>query len=364
MNSQIMEKDRNYGIDLYRMFCMFLITSIHLDYTSIEMYIAEHSFDAITYDVLKIVQLIGVNGFIMISAYFLIESEFNWKRIVRFWFRLEFCTILVFLCATTLIGSFSVKTALKSIFPITTQHYWYPVAYLILLLVFPLLNMIINGLNRKQHLALIITWFAFQALLLSANPMFDATAYYGYSTHSIIWFIQLYFIAGYLKKYDIRNKLLLGPIAFIFLVIVSLLFKKINDKYSISALGTLSENMQLFECNGFFATLLTVSSFITFSMLKIKNNIIKKILSSFIPSSFFVYLIQEHESFRMILWNFVSRFFNIICNPVVISLIVFLLLSILALAINELYKIAYKIFISKIEIRLLSLFDRISRNWI
>ena len=50
---------------------------------------------------------------------------------------------------------FSIKTCIKQSFPILTYEYWFIVMYILLLLISPLLNIIINNIKQEEYKTLI-----------------------------------------------------------------------------------------------------------------------------------------------------------------------------------------------------------------
>lgn len=62
---------------------------------------------------------------------------------------------VVFLCIQG-VESFSVEWLLSSIFPVVCGKYWFFSAYIFMMLVSPLLNIVIERINKKTHLAICV----------------------------------------------------------------------------------------------------------------------------------------------------------------------------------------------------------------
>ncbi len=336
---------RNIGIDLFRLLCMFLITSIHLEYTNISDVVSSCRVDSLSLTFLNTLQLVGINGFMLISAYYLSSKPFSIKRVVSFWIQLLFCSIFTFILMTAITRTFSILNCIKSIFPVLTQHYWYPIPYIIILLASPFFNLLIGMLSKKKFELLLVLFFGSQIILFSINPFFDSTVYLGHYSHGLIWHIFLYFIAAFIKKYGIERKMLFSPLLFLITFVIAFSLKSLLDVQWIK----LPENVHLFTNNGLFALLLTVSAFITFSQLKIKNKIVIWCIKNCSPTLFFVYLIQEHNSVRSEFWNFIAKTENILSNPILLAIIAFVILLVVAILFFQIYKLAKKICLDKIE---------------
>ena len=336
---------RNIGLDFFRLFCMFLITSIHLGYTNISLISTSNIHNIGSLYFLQTFQAVGINGFMLISAYFLSAKSFSIKRIISFWMQLLFCSVLIFVLITIVTRSFSIKNCVKSFLPVLTQHYWYPVVYIIILFAAPFMNRLIDVLSKKQLLLFLGFLFCTQILLLSTDFFYDSHVYLGHPSHSILGFVFLYFIAAYIRKYGINRRILFGPILLICIFIVSFGIRVLMNYVPIH----IPNRLQIFEENGLFALLLSVSSFVTFSMVNIKNTIVNRIISFCSPSLFFVYLIQEHNSFRELFWSWFVCIENYINNPILLTIIAFSLFLVMAIILFQFYKLMKRICLSKVE---------------
>lgn len=91
--------NRNIGIDIYKIFCCFLITTIHLfgysNFLSIED-ISLANFTVV--GMISSVNIIGTSGFVFITGYYLCENgtQINIKRIISFVLQLNFISIAIF----------------------------------------------------------------------------------------------------------------------------------------------------------------------------------------------------------------------------------------------------------------------------
>ncbi len=99
---------------------------------------------------------------------------------------------------------YSNKTCIKQSFPILTYEYWFIVMYILLLLISPLLNIIINNIKQEEYKTLIkLALFVF-SIIPSINIFGDEFG--TNSGYSLIWFVVLYFIGAYLKIYGLKKR--------------------------------------------------------------------------------------------------------------------------------------------------------------
>lgn len=358
-------KERNHALDIYRLICVFLITTIHaIEYGDLLANVNQPSLNFILINLLKSLQLFSISGFMMISAYFLIENGFSIKKIVVFELQLIFYSLVILLFSSIFFSSFSLKGALKSLFPVATNHYWYALSYMIILVASSFLNKIVKLFSKAELKALIISLSVVVCLIFHLLPTYDPATYVGHPTHGLLWFILVYFIAAYIKLYPVKNVKKYGVLTFI----ITLFFTTILYLVKSGLFGIIHEyplvklffkKINLISYNSVLALLLTVSSFVIFCNLKLKfDRYFTRVLSFCVPSFFVIYLIQEHVAVRVPLWQFVktSRFSDSIwLIPYIVA--VFFALFLVAIALYMLYLVARRIFIARLEKVLVGLLE-------
>ena len=147
----------------------------------------------------------GVNVYVFLSGYFLSASSTRPSRILKLLAQIYFYTVVISL-AMIIVGSYVVHSGNsvfkigQYLFPISSEHYWFATAYLIMYILSPIMNAAVNTLSKKQlkwSVIGLLVWFCF---IKSIVPIMFSTDHYGYDFG---WFICLYLIAAYIKKYDI-----------------------------------------------------------------------------------------------------------------------------------------------------------------
>ena len=312
-----METKRHVALDVYRLLCMLLITTTHIfgysgllaqiPYTHVNFYLVS-VFDAL--------QHFAVNGFVMLSAYFLVGKKETFSRVVRFEIQLIFYALAIFAIAAPLTGLSSGSSFLyglvSSLFPLLTNHYWYAVCYVILLLLIPIFNKMITALTQGEHLTLIIILGVACSVFFHVDPFFNSTDFIGHYTHSLLWFFTLYFITAYIKLYPIKHPTFFGPVLFalctLFLtILVAVKYNVFGTKTAFPIIDSLMINVDLLSNNSLPALLLSVSSFVTFSQCKLCSETrLSVAFGALVPSFFAIYLIQEHALVRSALWSAVN----------------------------------------------------------
>lgn len=198
-------KKRQANFELLRIVAMYMVVIMHyLNQTVGSMF-----FDgglsglrpaAIVLDALCIV---AVNVYVLLSGYFLSAAAFSWRRVVRIIAQTLFYTMLIplLLAAFSVLPAsevFSIYHIWNSIFPVQSGHYWFITAYVVMVLFSPALNAALEKLDRKELRWMLAALLLFFCVGKSFSPIQFSTDRYGYDFG---WFLVLYLIGGYLRKY-------------------------------------------------------------------------------------------------------------------------------------------------------------------
>ena len=368
-------KERNYSLDIYRLLCMFLITTIHIiGYSDLITFIPWNHLNFYIVEFINVLQFFSISGFTLISAYFLVETTTTTKKIISFEIQLLFYSVLIFLISLFVsTDGFSVNM-LKSFFPILSNHYWYPVNYILLLIAAPWLNKIIRMFSKKELFLVIIFLSIVSSVFFQLNPFFDSLIYLGHKSRGLLWFVLLYLIAAYIKLYGVKTPNKTGKILFLISAVITggalMLYDgafNLVDKLPI--IKKLYEYFDVLSYNSLLGLLLTVSSFIIFVNMKISvNKTVAKIFKVVTPSLFGVYLIQEHTVVREALWDFVSiKDWAQSYWLVLIIILIFICLLVCSVLLQAIYKALHKLFINKIEERIYNFYlnqkDRVVKHF-
>lgn len=203
------KKERNSGIELLKIIAIVLIVIFHVVNTlkTINPYISYSDYvidlSVATTDIWKFILTIfsylgylGNSIFFICSAWFLLRSSKYNKR-KWFFMLLEIWFISMFILVVMLIirhGDISGKILLKSILPTTFAPNWYLTCYLLFYPIHPLLNVVIQKLD-KQHL------FRFSAALFVIYGCFAFIKNDLFFSSTIILWIAIYFVMAYIQLY-------------------------------------------------------------------------------------------------------------------------------------------------------------------
>lgn len=304
---------------------------------------------------------VGVDIFILISGYFLINSNgsiFNFKRILKFWGQVFFYSIGIYLvfCAFG-VSNFGIRTLIKTFFPITFSSWWFASAYFVLYIIHPFLNRLLRGLDKKSYQSLLVML----VILWSVIPTFTKSSYQG---NKLLFFITLYAIAGYARLYGFNNKFT-SKHYFILWAIISVL------TYTMSVIFTLmGERWNRFSAYSTYfygqekVTVLLMSSTLFMAFVTLKMNYHKwiNILAS---ATFGVYLIHDSNIVRPFLW--VEVFKNagyqnsllLIPYSIIVVAIVYIVCTIIDLIRKQVFEKPFMLLVSRYADTVIKPFSKI-----
>ena len=144
---------------------------------------------------------IAVDIFVIISGYFLVTQNFKWTKVVKF-FSCTYFWSLATLCFGLFILNLDIDKSLimKAVNPFTPLN-WFARAYLLLYIIFPLLNKLIKYIGKTKLTILI----GILTTVFYIIPTIKGSSLGGY-LNSLFMFINMYFVGSYLRLYK-NNKL-------------------------------------------------------------------------------------------------------------------------------------------------------------
>ena len=351
------KNQRLSNFELMRIVSMVMIVIWHLITRS---NILEHCSGTI-YLILKFFQyftIVHVNSFILVTGYFGYKNKFKLGKIISLlsqslFYRVLFVVIFLSLGLVTL----SQIDIFKNVFPVDITSYWYLNCYIVLLCIQPFLNKLIKVLTQKEHRNLIFVMI----FLFSLVPNLSYQINIRNDGFTIVQFIMLYFIGSYFDKYPLKENLhfknyskykkqliLISVFAFSFLFNF---FAYNFCNYLISFDSDIIKEIGYFfrqGCelySGFFVIIQSLSYFLFFETLSLKNKFINHIASL----TFGVYLIHENILVRNELYKFLKLDVDyvITSNTIILKILVYaVIIFIICLLIEQLRVLIFK-FVNK-----------------
>lgn len=335
-----MKRESNF--EVLRVFAMIFIVVYHFcthgigSNTAYDLNSPLHLSNLIFTDLCLVISGTCVNLYVLISGYFLVCSSFKLSRITRTWFITCFYSffITLFLYIAN-IYSFDATHLAKSLFPLSTDSYWFVTQFIGMLILSPLLSILANKLSCKQYIYLLI---GMGIICLSIIPDFPlGKRFYVAHGNSLLSFIYLYFIAGFIRLHikGISSRRLIFLIGMI--TIINLIWSFIN--------GISDGNGHIYWFNyNAIPFLLSVSLFICIRQITLPENKFVTIFVKIAPYTFAVYLIHDHLLIRYYLWNVlpIKDYCYSIAFPI-LSLLICVVIFIICIGIDYCRQMLFKI---------------------
>lgn len=298
-----MQKKRQANFECLRIVAILMIIILH--------YLSKSNLDVkLTQDaglqnhllwLLRAVCISAVNVYVLISGYFFADAKWNIKKLIYLVLEVWFYSVAVCL---VFIGTGVVPASemtlydwINVVLPLQTEHYWFATAYIILYMLAPVLMAAVNHLSKKELATVIVLLTGFFAIPKSVVPLFLATDKYGYDFG---WFICLFLIAAYYRKYGIafldqrKHPVLLNLASVLLLfgygAVLALLTRKFGKfEYAMDMVYAYNHILVLFA---------SLTLFAVWKKVEISQGKISKVICKLAPCTFGVYLLHEHFMIR------------------------------------------------------------------
>lgn len=288
---------RQSNMELLRIVSMMMIILHHYaDHGGFVFENGEITFNRIFLQFVHLFGKIGICLFVLISGYFLVESAFTWKKVVKLILEVQFYCLLSF-GFTVAIGTteFTVRRAFMSLFPVSTSLYWFVTTYMVLYILSPYLNIMIRHLTKGQHLRLI----GFLVLIWSLIPTFlQLDICYS----QLGWFVLLYLSAAYVRLHAQEWWIVkFGKLRWFLLAFGLIFLTVLVLDYFEYAIPEFAVDMEYFGGQNKITTYLcALLGFMSFVNMQVKPS---RLINTVAASTFGIYLIHDNPFISRELWT-------------------------------------------------------------
>ena len=242
----------------------------------------------------------AINGFVLITGYFMCTSRIRLRKFLKLFLQIEFYNLLIaFLFFAFHHEGFSVSDLFLNLLPVRSITNNFTGCYLLFWLTIPFLNVLIHGIDRKNHLCLICLCVFIYTIMLYIPD-------YHVSMNYVSWFIVLYLISSYIRLYPeavYKNQSVgfwlgatfLSAFVSVLSVCYALYHNNNNFDQMIPVYWLVSDS------NAILALLVAVTSFMLFKNIRVPY---LKYVNLIGATTFGVYLIHDNcDVMRHWLWN-------------------------------------------------------------
>lgn len=293
--------ERNSSLELFRIITMLVIIAHHYvvnsGLTEVLQQNTSVSFNSVFLCLFGWGGKTGINCFVLITGYFMCKSNITLKKFLKLILWMEFYKIIFYLIfLVTGYQQFAIKDAIKAVLPVVSVADGFGSAYLMFYLFIPFLNVLIKGMNKRQHMILMALCVFTYTVLSSVG----IKVVFNYVT----WFCVIYLIGSYIRLYPKKwfsNTKLWGCAAVVSLILSwtsVILIYYVTLRY----LGEV-KGMYFFvaDSNKILALVTAVCAFMYFKNLNMRYS---KFINTVAASAYGVLLIHANsDTMRQWLWK-------------------------------------------------------------
>lgn len=350
-----MVKKRVSKFELMRIIAMFLIvlhhSIVHGVLDNKEQVILAHPTNAAISLILAMGGKIGVFIFVLITGYFMINSHISVKKVIKLWLPIFFWSVLLFFVFSSWQHDLSLKSCIKSIFPIIFNQYWFMTVYFFMYCLIPFLNVVVKAINSKKK----TIYFCLLGLVLITSTYDSIFGGPGNVGSMLIDFCIIYCWGALLRqKKALNNVRLMGnnKIALIVTLSLNILIISIGIyAYSLTHILKFYSIAAGFAVNpsSLLIVLISVELFIWIGSSNIGYH---SWMNKIAAVAFGIYLISDNNYVRPWIWHTIFHMNDCISKSPLLIIGYTLLVSVIVFIVSALLEYCRKLIFSKFEDKL------------
>ncbi len=296
-------KKRNANMDLLRIISMMMVTTLHaLDKSGLlQSFTGDVSANGVVAWIMESLSIGAVNIFMLISGYFLIDSEFRIKRLLEIVFQTFFYAFIPY-AIFYVAGLIPAEEKdfyhfLNSFLPVHMNTYWFITAYIVLYMLSPIISSGVKALTKKRFVTVLLCLLIYECFFKSILPIRLTTDTQGYG---FLWYLIVFLIGAGFKLFGTghADSAAKGWILY-FCGAATVLFSTVTIGMFIKHTGRLGGLEKLFlEYNHVFVLMTALGIFTAFIHMKPMNEKAGRVVCAISPMALGVYLLQESPVIR------------------------------------------------------------------
>lgn len=294
---------RNSSIELLRIISILFIIISHLCEHGAQSTELPLSFNKI-FTEWGVLGNLGVDIFVIITGFFMCEKSFSTKRLSTLFSQVWFysiCLAVVFVLAFDV--NLSAKNIVQVLLPTIFSEYWFFTTYVILMLLSPFINLLIEHLDRSKFIHLLICFLVLWVFI----PSFTTAKMY---TSPVLEFIMFYLIGAYFRKHPDnafskkKNRVLVLSICLGLLLSSNVVINLLTSQFDV--LNQFSSHCCYFYSR---SSVLIVGIAVALVASAVYHRpFTNKLINEIASCTFGIYLIHDNPFVRKVLWK---EIFNI-----------------------------------------------------
>lgn len=298
MSSDV-KKERDSNFELCRLACMFYIVFYHLIIHVPGLY-QEVGWAR----PLRTICHIGVVVFVMISGYYGIRR--SWKGFLKIALTVSFYNLLGLLIAHFCFAQpFDPKQLLTVVFPISQGKYWFITSYVILFLLAPYINTVLDNLGRKEFWIFLAIMAVLVFYLGGIHQLKAADG------RGILAFVLSYGIGRFIRRFypdGLKGVPMMGRYPWLaYLLFCTVIYVLVAFAPSTVSKGV---NFLFFGYNEIGLYIMAVLFFLAFQGIRIKSRVVNYLAVSVLA----IYLLHENSFLNELVYYSTYERWSAICG--------------------------------------------------
>lgn len=278
----------------------------------------------------------AVNLFFLLTGYYANTNFDKYVKVIKIWLKTIFYSVLIF-CISNIIIHNNESNIIQTVgyfLPIFTKKYWYMQVYVVLALISPYLNSMLDTLDAKKHLKLILIlllFFSIHESFIKVRLTLDQTQGYG-----ITWGTVVFIVGNYINRYGdriiskIKKQVFL--VAYLMCSVAIFASNYVIVRYGIA--GGITSRGNFYAYNSVSVFIQSVLIFLFFVRLSM-DGFSSGIVNYLGQNTLAVYLISAHPVLLYPLWTNIFGVQRLNSRPFLYVVCSFLLtLFVMAICIN------------------------------
>lgn len=297
--------------------------------------------DQIIVKIFLVLGELGVNLFMLITGYFMIERKRKCTHILQIILESVFYTALtsIILYKNNLYDFKTPDAWLKIIFPELYNIYWYVTVYILIYILSPYINKMLHTLDKKQMREFLATVLCIWCVVPSIFQNLFGTTETGFYYSRFIWLIIVYCIGAYIKMYGpekintLKKNMIFAAIVFGMMLVLIIVSQKNPHLFA----GIVDQ--KFWAPNTILMILLSIALFNCFCFVSVK---FIPLVNTVAGTTLGVYMFHAGLLYRFI-WEKIEAHIHIRGGGLTSILIGSLLVLLTAVIIDLLRKILFEI---------------------
>ena len=197
-------KKINSGINLFKLFSMFMIAQLHI--LGMGGIIGATAGTAGYYHAffMQNAAFCAVNCYALASGYLMFGKKIRLSRIAGLWLEVFFYSVVISAIMMSVYRDlFCAQKTVHALTPIISNQYWYMTSYFLMYLFIPMMNKFAESASKKCFTAFLAAIF----IMTTGAFFIGAYGFRFFDGYSPIWLMIMYLVGAYMKKFNIGAKM-------------------------------------------------------------------------------------------------------------------------------------------------------------